>query len=169
MSRARKGITLHELEERRRVVEEALTWRRTPFMWEQMVKGVGVDCGRFLVGALNGSGVRNIDIKGVPHWSPQWFLHKREGDPSPFIEQITRLIGAEYHLEPGCAPLPADIVVAKCGRDWAHSALVIEWPKVIACASDHCVVVWDDIRTSPKFGKHALRYFDPWERSEVSK
>jgi hypothetical protein len=158
----RKEITDQEHDERTRVIREALTWELTPFAWEQMCKGSGVDCGRFLVGALNGSGVRQIDASKVPHWSPQWFLHKREGDPSPFIEQIVKLIGPEYQLEPGCVPLPADIIVAKCGRDWAHSAMVIEWPKVIACASGHCVVVWNDLRTSAKFGKHPLRYFDPF-------
>jgi len=163
MSWPRKGITVQELRERNAVLREALTWRGTPFMWEQMVKGVGVDCGRFLAGSLNGSGLRNIDVKNVPHWSPQWFLHKRESDPSPFIEQLKRLIGTEYELEPGSAPLPADVVVARCGRDWAHSAMVIDWPKVIACASGHCVVVCDDIHSSPKFGKHEFRYFDPWD------
>jgi hypothetical protein len=146
------------------VLREALTWTGTPFVWEACIKGVGVDCGRFLAASFNGAGVKHIDIKSFPRFSPQWFLHKRDDEPSPFLEQLQRF-AVEYKLgDTGKkTPAPADLIVAKMGRDWAHSALVVAWPHVIACLSGFCVAEYQDIHRAPQFGTRQFRFLDPFD------
>lgn len=144
------------------MVSEALTWKGTPFVWGQCVKGLGVDCGRFLAGVMNGAGVKQIDMASFPQLSPQWFLHKSEDAKSPFVEQILRFT-VEYQLTPGRVPQPGDIVVAKFGHDYAHSAIVVAWPQVIASAAGFCVTIWRDIQRSPQYGTRPRCYFDPFD------
>lgn len=150
-----------EQEERTAVIREALTWQRTPFMWEACVKGVGVDCGRFLAAVYNAAGVKSIEIPKLPHLPPQWFLHSNKDS---FLDLI-RPFAVEYGLAAGAQPRPGDIVVAKQARDWAHSAIVIAWPSVIGAAYGHCVTVWRDIHTSPQYMHRELKFFDPWAQS----
>jgi len=151
-----------EEEQRQAVVREALTWVRTPFHWEQCIKGVGVDCGRFLAATFNGAGVKKIDIEKLPHFPPLWFMHKRDAAPSPFLEQL-RTYAVEYELRPGQIPRPGDLVVAHFGRDWAHSAIVAEWPSVVGAAYEHCVTVWRDIHASPQYAHRELKFLNPWD------
>jgi hypothetical protein len=156
-------------EQRQAVVREALTWRGTPFEYGQCVKGVGVDCGRSIASWLNDSGAKQIDIPELPQLSPQWFMHRSD---ESFLDQVRRF-AMEYRLSNAALldlwsgpvkrlPEPADIVVAKCGRDYAHSALVILWPMVIGAACEFQVTVWTNIFRSPQFGARELRFFDPF-------
>lgn len=156
--------------QREAFVREALTWVRTPFEWGACVKGAGIDCGRFPAACANGAGVKQIDMNSFPQISPQWFLHKRDDEESPFIEQILRFT-KEYHLARSGVPSdgglqikptpdPGDIVVAKCGRDYAHSAIVIAWPRIVGAAPGHFVTEWQDIYRSPQYGTRPLRFFD---------
>ncbi len=149
---------MSEAEKRNAVIAEARTWQGTPFVWQACVKGVGVDCGRFLAGVMVNAGVKSIDIAALPRMSPQWFLHREDGS---FVDQVRRF-AVEYQLEPGQKPRPGDIVVARMGRDWAHSAIVIDWPRVIGAANEHVVTEWADVFASPQFGTRELRYFDPF-------
>lgn len=156
-------------EQRQAVIRESLTWRGTPFEYGQCVKGVGVDCGRSIASWLNASGAHSIDIPELPQLSPQWFMHRSD---ESFLDQVRRF-AVEYRLtnkplldlwsgpvKP--LPEPADIVVAKCGRDFAHSALVILWPMVIGAACEHTVTVWTNIFRSPQFSARELKFFDPF-------
>lgn len=154
-------------DQRAAVILEALTWIRTPFEYGQCVKGAGVDCGRFLAASFNAAGVTQIPIEKLARLSPQWFMHRSD---ESFLDEI-RPFAAEYRLATPVLqelwsgptkskPEPADIVVAKCGRDWAHSALVIAWPRVIAAACEHVVTIWQDIFRSPQYMNRDLRFFD---------
>lgn len=150
--------TLTESDERAALIREALTWRGTPFRWECCIKGVGADCGRFIAGAANNAGIRNIDIAKLPRMSAQWFLHKSDESYVHIIEQFAR----EIHLKPGDNPKPGDIVVVQVGKDWGHSALVMAWPKIIGAATQHCVTIWNDINTSPQYMNRRKRFFSFW-------
>lgn len=147
-----------EQEQRAAVVAEALTWVKTPFVWEACVKGVGVDCGRLPAAVFNNAGVKNIDIKKLPKLPAQWFLHRADNS---YLDQLRRF-AVEYELQPGQIPQPGDLVVAKHGRDWAHSALVVEWPKVIGAAYGMCVTVWQNIYNSPQYAQRELKFLNPW-------
>jgi hypothetical protein len=163
-------------EQRRAAIREALTWRGTPFDFNQCVKGAGVDCGRFPAAALNAGRVEQIVIADLPKLSPQWFLHRKEGDLS--LLDLIRHFAQEYSLRPNgmhelwsgphkAVPEPADIVVARCGRDWAHCALVIQWPRVIGAAMEHVVTEWHNIFVSPQYMNRELAFFDPWGQRNV--
>lgn len=156
-------------DKRQAVIREAMTWRGTPFQYGQCVKGAGVDCGRFIAACLNDAGAQSIDIPALPQLSPQWFLHRSDGSFTDLIKRFA----VEYRLSPAGMvdvwsgpvkplPEPADIVVAKCGRDFAHSALVILWPMVISSAMEFTVTVWNNVFRSPQFGTRELRFFDPF-------
>lgn len=151
-----------EAQARAAVIAEALTWERTEFMWEAAIKGTGVDCGRFLAASFNGAGVKKIDIAAFKRIPADWFMHKKDDAPSPFLEQIEQY-AVRYELAKGQIPQPADLVVAKCGHDWAHSAIVIAWPKIIGAAFGHCVTVWRDIRRSPQFMNRQLVFLNPFD------
>lgn len=142
------------------MIAEARTWIRTPFLWEACIRGVGVDCGRFLAASFNGAGVKKIDIDAFPRFPASWFLHKMEWEASPFLDQLTRF-AVEY--DPLLKrPEPADLVVCKLGRDWAHSALVISWPHVIACLNGFCVTEYRNIYAASQFGHREMKFLDPF-------
>lgn len=147
-----------EQEKRAVVVKEALTWEKTPFHWEASIKGVGVDCGRFPAMVFNGAGVKKIDLSTFPKLSPQWFLHTSE----PLYLNELKKYSMEYELQFGQIPQPGDIVIARYGRDWAHTAIVVEWPKVVAAAAGFCVTVWQDIFKSPQYAQRKLKYLNPF-------
>lgn len=148
--------------QRKAVVEEALSWLGTPFVYGQCVKGVGVDCGRFPAAVFHDAQVKRIDMAKIPHIPPDWFLHKREEQRSPYLDLFL-----QYTVEytPAVAQ-PGDILLAKEGRDWAHAAIVIAWPKVIGAAYGHCVTVWNNIYLSPQYANREWKFLNPWGSTE---
>jgi cell wall-associated NlpC family hydrolase len=147
-------------EQRQAVLRIAPTWIGTPFQYGQCVKGPkgGVDCGRYPAAVLKEAGVIDIDIAKLPQLPPLWFLHNTTGS---YLE-IIRRYATEYELQPGEQPRPGDLVIVKFGRDWAHSAIVLDWPKIIGAAYDHCVAIWRNIYLSPQFGTRELKFFNPF-------
>jgi cell wall-associated NlpC family hydrolase len=149
-----------EIEQRARVIAVAMSWEQTPFAWGACVKGAGVDCGRFLGAVFTEAGVCQVDLDHIDQPPPQWFKHRASGS----YLNIIRSYAAEYSLAPGQHPQMADIVVAKYGFDWAHSAIVIAWPKVIAAVAAELgtVTVWPSLLRSPQYAGRPLKYFDAW-------
>lgn len=161
-------------EQRKSVIREAMTWKNTPFEYNQCIKASGVDCGRLIASSLNGSGVKQIDIASLPKLSPQWFMHENEVNKlrsagGSFLDIICRF-AVEYRLDSSSewngvvkkTPETGDIVVAECFLDWAHSALVVEWPSVIAAVCEHKVSVLTNIFRFPQYMNRKLKFFDPW-------
>ncbi len=118
-------MTDREREERRRVVEEALSWQRTPYHHMGRVKGAGVDCLTLLACTFENAGLLpRIDI---PHYPKDWMHHR---DAERYLEGLL-----QYAVEIDGPPLPGDIVLWKFGRCFSHGAIVVEWPIVVhACA-----------------------------------
>lgn len=110
------------MEKRREVISEARSWIRTPFKDGACLKGLGVDCGRFLVAVFGNVNIPVPDIKTLPHFPHGWFLHKDGEDYLPIISAFTR---------PVEGPLPGDIVMFRIGRQWAHAGIIIQWPTII--------------------------------------
>ncbi len=91
------------------------------------------------------------DIK-VPHYAPDFFLHK---DAETYMEGLlvhTREIEAP--------PQPGDIALFKFGRVFSHGAIVVEWPRLIH-AYWSIGVVWGDATLMPLKGR-AVRFFSPF-------
>lgn len=114
---------MSEQDERQRVIDEALTWIKTPHHNGACIKGVGVDCGQFPIAVYKAAGL-------IPHietgkYSPQFHLNRNEEWYLKIVEQYGK------PLPPGATPKPADFVLYKVGRIFSHGAIVIDWPRII--------------------------------------
>lgn len=116
------------MSKRDEVITEALTWLETPFHHEARVKGAGVDCANLLVAVYSAVGiVKSIDLE---HYPADWHLHSGK---KLFLQVLLQ------YADPVDEPLPGDIAMFTYGRQEAHGAIVIEWPRSIIHA-------WSDIR-----------------------
>ena len=144
--------------QRRRVVDVALSWERTPYVHEARIKGVGCDC-TFIAEVYEEAGlIPHIDIA---RYSPQWHLHQRE---ERYLGYVLR-----YAREIPFPPQPGDVVLYRFGRVLSHSAIVIfpGWPHIVHSGSKERMVS----RSYGDKGQMALpqvirRYFSMFGRAD---
>ena len=155
---------MNEQEQRAAVGVEALTWQGTPFSYGRCLKGPrgGVDCGRYPAACLKETGVIDCDLRNLPRLPRNWFAHC--ADNADLFGAIIKQFAVEYQLSRDRRPQTGDIVIARYYHDWAHAALVLAWPRVIAAAWHGTVTVWENIYASPQYGTAPLRFFDPWAK-----
>lgn len=110
-----------EAEGRAAVIAAARSWLGTPFHDLGRVKGVGVDCAMYLAECFAEAGV--VARVEVEPYSPQWHMHRSEERYISYVEQHAREIEGP--------PQPADVVLFRFGRAFAHGAIVVEWPLII--------------------------------------
>jgi hypothetical protein len=113
-----------ELAERLHVLRIARTWIGTPFHDQQKVKVAGVDCAQLIAAIFEEAGL--IDVVDIGYYSPQWFLHRDEERYLSYVLPRAKEIAESVSK-------PADLVVFKIGRCFAHGAILTEegWPNVI--------------------------------------
>lgn len=135
-----------------RVVDIAKSWINTPYISNAMVKGArgGVDCAMILVGVYREAGWIPQDFDPRPY-PPHWHLHKQEERYLGFIRELAYEI-TEKEL------LPADIVMFRVGKLFAHSVIVIDWPQCLGARAPGTVVLEDVMNDTA--GKHALARVD---------
>lgn len=113
-----------EAEERKAVCDEARTWLGTKYHDCAMVKGAGVDCAFLLKAVYEAAGLESpIEIEA---YSPQWYLHRSdELYLNKVLERAREITEAEAK--------PADVVLYKFGRCFAHGAIIMEggFPSII--------------------------------------
>ena len=129
-----------ESEGRSAIVEEALTWLKTPFHHRQATKGSGVDCALFLYSVYQKVGlIPEIEIE---EYSAQWHLHR---DEERYLNWVLKFA---YRVE---APpfKPGDAVMYKFGRVASHGAIIVQWPKIIHAFSKAGMVTLDDGLRNP--------------------
>lgn len=129
------------------VVEEAKSWLLTPWIHRARIKGAGVDCGQFLIGAYAGAGV--IAPFDTGEYPIDWMLHREE---ERFLAWIDR------YMVPTVEPLPGDVAIWRWGRAFSHAAIVIEWPVVIHAFRKERGVVWGDVTQGPLAHRDRLLY-----------
>lgn len=115
------------------IVEEARTWLGTPWHHQARVKGAGVDCGQFIIGAYINAGL-------VPHFEtgdypPDWMLHRSEERYLGWIER---------YLDPVEVPLPGDVAAWRYGHCFSHGAIVVTWPLILHAYRRERGVVYGD-------------------------
>jgi cell wall-associated NlpC family hydrolase len=133
---------------RQAVIDEAMTWLRTPYMSHQRVKGAGTDCAMFPLAVYASLGL--IDTPDpLPKYSPYWHLHRSE---EMYLQWVQQLGGIEI-----VQPMPADFAVFKVGRAFAHGAIVLDWPNCIHSQLGMGVVM-DDL-SQGKLGQAAKKFF----------
>ena len=102
------------------VLEEAVTWLKTPYHHKAMVKLVGVDCAHFLIGVY--SKVYSLPPIAVEDYPADWHLHQ---GGERFLAYIKEHCSRVYDPQPG------DIAMFKFGRCVSHGSIVVEWPRII--------------------------------------
>lgn len=100
---------------REKVIEEARTWKGTPYQHKGRIKGVGVDCGGLLWCVYNQF---FGPLKPFPKdYSPDWALHQGREIYQEFLEQYM------VHV---LVPKPGGVALFKVGRCWSHGAIITE-------------------------------------------
>jgi cell wall-associated NlpC family hydrolase len=124
--------------ERHRVVAEALSWQKTPYLHEARLKDIGCDCITLLAGVFENAGL--IARVPIEHYPQDWMHHR---DAERYMEGLMQYAG-----EIARSPQPGDIALWKFGRCYSHGAIVIEWPLVLH-ARPGCGVVQENVWSSP--------------------
>lgn len=154
MSRAsvrRGGMT--EAQGRAAVVAEAMSWLGTPWHHRARVKGAGVDCAQFLIGAYVGAGlIAPFDTGDYPR---DWHIHRDEERFLPFVLRFAAEIG-EADAGPG------DVILFRIGRVYSHGALLVDWPQAIHAAVNAEKVVLCDLDRDVGLVSGPRRFFSYW-------
>ena len=130
------------------VIAEAESWLRTPFHHHAAVKGAGVDCLHLLAEVYQRAGI--VNAVAVPHYPPDWHLHR---DAERFLDGLEA-----YAREIEGPPQPGDIALFHYGRVFSHGAIVIAWPRLIHANFQARAVTWGDATLAPLAGREA-RFF----------
>lgn len=110
-------------EQRQAVIDEALTWERTPHHNGACIKGAGVDCGWLPIAVYSTVGL--IPEIKPGRYPPDFMLHRNE----EWYKGIADKYGKR--LPEGQLPKKGDFALFKFGRIYSHGAIVIDWPRVI--------------------------------------
>jgi cell wall-associated NlpC family hydrolase len=97
--------------ERAQVVDEAMTWLRTPFASRAQIKGAGVDCANLLVAAF-----ASVERVTIPDYPSDWFLHS---DRERLLEVVVPLC---LKVD---VPALADIALFHFGRAVSHGGIIV--------------------------------------------
>ncbi len=128
-------MTDSDRHERQAVIDEAVTWIKTPFAHMQCCKGAGVDCANFLYGVFRNVGF--APVLQIEQYPPDWYLHRNEERFLGWVEKFGRPItGPPFK--------PGDVVMYRYGRTFAHSAIVVAWPTIIHAFAPARMVFFDD-------------------------
>lgn len=123
---------------RQQIIDEAMTWLRTPWMHNQQLKGAGVDCGQFLISVFHKVGLVPAIQTG---WYPKdWHLHR---DEPVFMKWLTQ------YADETISPLPGDIAMFWYGRQSAHGSILLPEQKIIHAFMEERMVTITDLTVSP--------------------
>jgi cell wall-associated NlpC family hydrolase len=97
------------------VIDEARSWKRTPYVHKGRVKGVGVDCGGMIYEIF----APLLPLPSFPKDYPQdWAMHRESNELyldfiMPFVKEVDQ-------------PVMGGITVFHFGRNFSHGAIVSE-------------------------------------------
>lgn len=99
---------------RDRLVQEALTWKFTPYQHRGRIKGVGVDCGGLLYEVYN---PWFGPFKPFPdNYPPDWAVHERNERYLDFIMPYVQEVSS---------PIKGGFSLFHYGRNYSHAGIVI--------------------------------------------
>ena len=108
---------------RDKVLEEAKSWVGTPHVHHTLVKGLGADCGLFIIGVYSNIGLIKED---KPEFYPEdWAFHKPVGDMFETIVKRYCVEIKEEELRPG------DLILYQFGKCLSHGSLLVDNEYVI--------------------------------------
>ncbi len=140
-------------EQRQAVIDEALSWQRTPHHNGARIKGQGVDCGQFPIAVYHAVGL----MPAIPdlRYKHDFHLHRdRE-----WYKEIADAHGKQLPADQ--LPGPADFCLYKIGRVFSHGAIVIKWPRIIHAAVNIGVVL--DEGDQGRLAKKEVIFYTLWD------
>jgi cell wall-associated NlpC family hydrolase len=150
---------MSETEERARLVAEAKSWLGTPYRSAADVKGAGVDCVMLLIRAFVDAGmIAPVDPRPFPE---QWAVHQAE----ELYLAAVRERAHEVAPPPARMPLPADVVLFRMARVYAHGAIVLDWPYVIHVMRRPQEVMIQDCERTGLLMRLEKKFFSLWPRT----
>jgi cell wall-associated NlpC family hydrolase len=157
---------------REQVVTEARTWIGTPFHQNQMLKGVGVDCGRLLYAIYRAAGIIPADDAPEPddpsgpitgRYAHDWFANTTN---ERYLRRAMRYGWkiAESVCIRTMNPLPGNLVLTRCvgSENYNHGGIVVAWPHVIHCCDPEVEQVCAMDHKLWAYKKTVI--LDPWEK-----
>lgn len=151
-----------ELQERAAVVDEAMSWLRTPYANSQNVKGHGVDCARFPLAVYTAVGI--IPPTEVPTYPPDWNMHRNDEIYLDWVTKFATEFGQKragsYDIV-GRAPLPGDFVLWRWGRTYSHGGIVTAGTQIIHSVRNIGVTL-DDMQSHEELRVRPARLFSVW-------
>jgi cell wall-associated NlpC family hydrolase len=109
--------------QRNMVIQEALSWRGTPYHLNAAIKGIGVDCGTFLTSVFAHAGL--IEPVDLGSFKPDFHLHRSEQVYQRWLMKYCKRAVDMESCKPG------DIVLYQFGRISSHGALVTDPGRII--------------------------------------
>lgn len=121
--------------QQQKIIQEAVTWLKTPYHSGARLKGVGVDCGQFLIGVFENAGYLEPGECDPGYYPHEIHLHREE---EKYLEWILK-----YCDPVEGDPQPGDIAMFRFGKSSSHAAIVIDWPMVIHSYIRRGVIITD--------------------------
>lgn len=118
------------------------------------MKGAGVDCGQFLAAVYEATGISPPYEARHERYPVDWYLHRSQDKYLAYLRTFA-------HQIPG-PPKPGDIVLYRYGLCISHSAIVINWPKVIHASAPCGMVMVDDALANSSLATHQDSFWSPW-------
>lgn len=137
---------------RQAVVEEALSWLRTPYHPHGRVKGAGVDCAQILIAVYGTAGMLSADAMRQLeqlHYSPQWHLHRGE---ELYLGWLDR------YATPTETPGPGDVAIWQFGRTFSHAGILVDAKHVVHALRDARQVTITALDETPLAGRPVKFY-----------
>jgi cell wall-associated NlpC family hydrolase len=131
------------------VLDEAETWRGTPYHHAARLKGIGCDCLSFLVEVYQRC--RIIAPLTLPFYRPDAVMH--DGDPRYFE-------GVLAHGREVATAQPGDVVLYRWGRGMGHGGIVVDWPWILHADPYHGVNRADG--TQGRLARREHKFIDPF-------
>lgn len=135
-----------------KIVAAAMPWLGTSHVNQARVKGLGVDCGMLLIGALEDAGLIEKGSIEITPYSNEWHLHHSE---EWFLTYVKKY----------CAPITeadmaiGDFLMYQFGRCVSHGGIYIGNNQIIHAVIDQGVILSDlnDVMFLDAHGKSRLR------------
>jgi cell wall-associated NlpC family hydrolase len=108
------------------MVQEAITWIKTPYVDHAGIKGRGVDCAFLPIKILQAVGIIPADFV-PPKYSPQQWLCA--GEDTTYLDTLMKFAKREI-TDPKEAK-PGDLALYMLHKSWTHGAFILSWPHML--------------------------------------
>jgi cell wall-associated NlpC family hydrolase len=118
------------LKQRKSVVDEAITWMRTPYYHGNPVKGSGVSCSWFVAAVYNNA--LGIHLE-VPDHSEQWWLNNAKELYLEGLNQQGFIQIKKEEVKDGDVAVSRFAPIGYCPV-YNHSGIITKWPEILDVA-----------------------------------